>query len=222
MAVASFRLEEGLWSSGAGWVAGVDEAGRGALAGPLVVGAVAAREPFDVPVADSKRLSPASRERAFKRLVELEARGSIAVATAKAEAWEVDGMGVARALRLAVLVALARLPGKTPGGLDALLVDGPVNLADWFPGPVILGKGLDGESALVAAASIVAKVSRDREMALLASRHEGYGWEANKGYGTPAHFEALRRLGPCRQHRLTFLEDVPDAGAATGEGGPTA
>jgi len=177
-----------------GLVCGIDEAGRGPWAGPVVAAAVIL-DPGGVPsgLNDSKLLSPEERERLFDLLV-ADARVGVGVAARE----EVDAVNVLQATFRAMARALAALD-LAPA---AALVDG--NLAPELPCPArTLVRG-DCHSASLAAASIVAKVTRDRIMVELACECPGYGWERNKGYGTPEHAAALARLGVTRHHRLSF------------------
>lgn len=176
-------------------VAGLDEVGRGALAGPLVAAAVLL-DPARVPpgLDDSKRLSPPRRER-LDRLI----REAALVALGVVDVGEVERLNPHRAS----LLAMARAAAALPLPPDHALVDGPwlpANLP--CPGQAIVGG--DRLSAGVAAASIVAKTWRDKEMRALAQQHPGYGWETNMGYGSESHIRALQRLGPTPHHRRTF------------------
>ncbi|MDD5564053.1 MAG: ribonuclease HII [Thermoanaerobaculaceae bacterium] len=178
-----------------GLIAGVDEVGRGAIAGPVTVAAVILHP--DRPIAgldDSKRLSPSVRARLAD-----EVRG-------KAVAWtvvhrspaEIDRINILEATRAAMVEAILTL-----GGGFGLVVSDAVSL----PGvavPVLAEPRADGRYLCVAAASILAKVVRDGAMTALAREHPGYGWESNKGYPTRAHLEALRRQGACALHRTTY------------------
>lgn len=182
-----------------GRVAGVDEVGRGPLAGPVVAAAVVF--PYGVPDAlaplldDSKRLSAAARERA---LTAMRASGVAEIAVAAASVAEIARLNVLGAALLAMRRAVERLPAPP----HLALVDG--NQPPTLPCPVhCLIRG-DGLSLSIAAASIAAKVARDRLMARLDSRHPGYGWASNAGYGTAAHLAALQRLGSTRHHRAGF------------------
>ncbi len=179
---------------------GVDEAGRGPLAGPVVVAAVALPE---VPSAelrllkDSKLMTPKSREKLFG-VVRSQAR-AVSVAWAHPRAIERDN--ILKATLSAMERAARRAAAKAPGPV-LVLVDGPRRM----PGamnqrPVVDG---DAKSLCVAAASVIAKVVRDRWMARLERRHPGYGFSAHKGYGTKAHLDALDSLGPCKAHRMTY------------------
>jgi len=180
-------------------VAGVDEAGRGPLAGPVVVAAVVF-PPGRTPVNgldDSKQLNAARRERLYPRIVE------------RALAWEVVAIDVAEIDRLniyhATLLGMRRAIEAVVarvGPVEAL-VDGnalPANL----PCSARAIVGGDARERAIMAASILAKVSRDRHMLELHARWPGYGFDEHKGYGTPAHRAALQRLGPCPAHRRSF------------------
>ena len=185
-------------------LAGVDEAGRGPLAGPVVAGAVAIPEAriADLQagplrdVTDSKRLSAPERERLFGLL---ETLPDVAWAVGIAEPAEIDAVNILRATHRAMARALAALPGGAPAHA---LVDGlPVR---GLPCPsTAIVKG-DAKSFLVAAASIAAKVVRDRIMDALDLQRPGYGFAKHKGYPTPEHLDALARLGPCPEHRRSF------------------
>ena len=191
--------EASLYAFDAAWVverhpplAGADEAGRGALAGPLVAAAVVLEEGEIPELNDSKLLRANVRERLFGEVL----RRAEAISTVTFPAWWIDRFGVGRANREALCRTLALL--KPHAGCT--LADGNLAL-----GPEIecLPRA-DGKSAAVAAASVVAKVLRDGAMRALAREHTGYGFERNCGYGTPEHRLALTRLGPCRVHRLSY------------------
>lgn len=173
--------------------AGADEAGRGPLAGPLVAAAVRLPLGFDlVGLNDSKKLD-ASKRKALEARIKAEADWSVEVVSAA----EVDRLNPLRASLEAMARALGRLAP------ERAFVDGnvvPQGLP--FPAEAVV-KG-DGKLACVAAASILAKTARDRLMVELAEIHPGYGFERHFGYGTPAHLAALRRLGPCSEHRRSY------------------
>lgn len=191
-----YRRERELARKLGGPVAGLDEVGRGPLAGPVVAAAVvlAPRGRF-AGLGDSKTLDPGERERLF---VEIRER-ALAIGVGWATSGEVDRRNILRASHLAMARAAARLR-TVPAHL---LVDGlPV---EGLPVPhTAIVKG-DGKVACIAAASIVAKVLRDRLMRRLAGRYPEYGFDRNMGYPTPEHREALARSGPCLHHRRSFF-----------------
>lgn len=176
-------------------VAGIDEAGRGPLAGPVVAAAVlfpSGTHPIGLD--DSKALSAAARERLFEEIL---ATGSVGIASVGPEG--IDRLNIRGATLLAMrraVLALAQRPAHA-------LVDGRDVPPD-LPCPATAVIGGDARSVSIAAASIVAKVVRDRMMAQLALAHPGYGFERHMGYGTAAHLDALRRLGPTIHHRRSF------------------
>ncbi len=181
-----------------GVVAGIDEAGRGPLAGPVIAAAVVLnRETLPPELADglddSKRLSPARRSVFFAAL-----QGEARIGIGGASVAEIDRLNILQA----TFLAMARAFGGLGGRPDSALVDG--NRLPALPIPAQAVVGGDGRSLSIAAASIVAKVTRDRIMAGLARRHPGYGWEHNAGYGTKAHRDALARLGVTPHHRRGF------------------
>ncbi len=183
-------------------VIGVDEAGRGPWAGPVVAGAVwleAERVPADVLalLADSKKLTPARREKAFTALRACEGDG-VRLATGRAEVDEIDRLNILKATYLAMTRAVAALGGH----VNVALVDG--NGSPDLPcrsRAVVQG---DDRSYSIAAASIMAKVTRDREMGALEKEYPGYGWGRNMGYGTREHKDALLNLGVTPYHRRSF------------------
>jgi ribonuclease HII len=195
-----FALEGALWAEGFRRVAGVDEAGRGPLAGPVVVAAVVLPEtlwadwPQGVALDDSKRLSPAAREVAYAAIRKLAIAYRIVVISHE----EIDRINILRA----TLVGMARSVSGLKGGADCVLVDG--NRAPEVAVPCKTVVGGDGLSASIAAASVLAKVVRDRLMRVYDRRYPGWGFAVHKGYPTAAHREALTRLGPCPIHRRTF------------------
>lgn len=193
-------LEHSLQAAGFGAIAGLDEAGRGAWAGPLVAAAVVL--PLDDPlrlaalagVRDSKALAPAARSRC-DHAIRAAARG---VAVGEATVAEVEALGPLRASRLAMARALQSL-ATAP---EFLLID-YLCLPEAEQPQAGLPHG-DARVLSIAAASIVAKVARDRRMLTLAQRFPGYGFDCHKGYGTPAHRAALARLGVSPIHRRTY------------------
>lgn len=215
----SLHYERQWWSRGAATVVGIDEVGRGALAGPVSVGAVAvaACDTWPAGLADSKELNASQRESL------VDALSDFGVARAVGHAWpaEIDAVGMTAALRLAAWRAIDLLNVE----VHALIVDGHHDYVtaapDLFaasagdpPAPQVpvttVVKG-DGLCASVAAASVVAKVERDQWMVEQAASWPHYGWERNKGYGSPDHLEALRRHGASPHHRVSWnIPGTPD------------
>jgi ribonuclease HII len=197
-----FSLETRLGADRGRVVVGVDEAGRGPWAGPVVAAAAwldrTALDPSLLAgLDDSKRLTPAARARLFERLAAA-GPGAARIGLGEAGVAEIDALNILRASLLAMARAVADL-GLVP---DAALVDGN-RAPDLACAVETVVKG-DARSLSVAAASIAAKVTRDRRMAELAAEHPGYGWERNQGYGTAEHRAALRRLGVTPEHRRSF------------------
>lgn len=178
-------------------IAGVDEAGRGPLAGPVVAAAVILppEDEFDLPVNDSKALDEAFREELGERL---RSDSRVVWAVAERSAGAVDRINILRATHEAMREAVMSL--KIHPGLA--FVDG-LRVRDFPVEARFIVKG-DALSASIAAASIIAKTHRDHLMLELDKVYPGYGFAQHKGYGTAQHLEALRRLGPCPEHRRTF------------------
>lgn len=227
----SLAYETALWDAGATVVAGVDEVGRGALAGPVSVGicAVARCEAWPEGLADSKDLSAPKRVRMVEALHSFEGTGfGVARAVGHSSAAEIDAFGIVAALRLAGLRALTEVAAAGVV-VDAILLDGK---HDWLsaPGPTLFSlepaeeldlasaqstfetkvpevtmvvKG-DTLCASIAAGSVLAKVERDTIMAASHERHPEYGWDSNKGYGAGAHLDAIRTHGPTPLHRRSW------------------
>jgi ribonuclease HII len=178
----------------AGPIAGVDEAGRGPLAGPVVAAAVILdRKRIPKGIADSKQMTADAREAAYGRIM-----ACAIVGVGEATVDEIDLVNIRQATHLAMARAVRAL-SLAPA---FALVDG--NDAPALPCRCDTIVDGDARSVSIAAASIIAKVTRDRMMTALHEQHPGYGWLTNKGYGTPEHLEALNRLGPCRHHRRSF------------------
>ncbi|MQR97897.1 ribonuclease HII [Gluconobacter aidae] len=182
-----------------GLVVGIDEVGRGPLAGPVVASAVAFTAPPSETLSslldDSKKLTARRRMLAYEALM---ADGQALIGIGAASVAEIERINIAQACYLAMRRALSRL-GRTP---DLALVDG--KHAPKLPCPIKMVIGGDGISLSIAAASIIAKVTRDRLMARLAVRHDAYGWERNAGYGTAAHMQGLKLRGVTPHHRRGF------------------
>ena len=209
----SLRVERALQRQGHRILAGMDEVGRGALAGPVTVGVVLIDETCrsaPTGIRDSKLLAPAARERLVPRVQ----RWALAYAVGHASADEIDEVGIIAALRLAGQRALAQC-AIVP---DLVILDGN---HDWLTAPeqvgllAFAGEGVstppvttmikaDQRCSSVAAASVLAKVTRDRLMVEVDGEHPAYGWVENKGYAAPGHLQALRELGPSQLHRRSW------------------
>jgi ribonuclease HII len=190
-----------------GVVCGIDEAGRGPLAGPVVAAAVVIdrrrfRGELRRVLDDSKALSRELRESCYRALFGCARGGAVSIGIGAASAREIDCVNVLRASLIAMrraVTALAPLPGGPP---DIALVDG--NVAPDLPCPVETVVKGDALSFSIAAASVVAKVTRDRIMRALARRYPGYGWDTNVGYSTREHFAGIARFGVTPHHRRSF------------------
>lgn len=188
-------LENEKRAEGFSIIAGVDEVGRGPLAGPVVAAAVVFPENARIPrVNDSKKLSAAQRDELYEQIISVP---GVKYAVAELDARDIDRMNILEASREAMRRAV-----KALGRIDFLLIDGlPVPGFDVPNLAVVKG---DGKSASIAAASIVAKVYRDRFMEAQATSFPAYGFEQHKGYGTALHLEAIKRHGVCELHRKSF------------------
>jgi len=192
----NYAFEKRILEKMAGPVAGVDEAGRGPLAGPVVAAAVIFTERKRIPkgLNDSKQLTEDAREKAYEAIMSC---GAI-VGVGEASVDEIDLVNIRQATHLAMARAIRALATAPVFAL----VDG--NDPPPLPCPCDTIIGGDGRSLSIAAASIVAKVTRDRMMIALHEEHPGFGWRTNKGYGTEEHLSALSRLGPTCHHRRSF------------------
>lgn len=191
----NFQFEQAALNRGARSIAGVDEVGRGPLCGPVTAAAVIL-DPGAIPegLDDSKKLTARKREVLYDNIL-TSARCSIAHASVA----EIDGLNILRASHLAMERAIAGL--DTPP--DHVLIDGNMIPKGLALSAEAIVKG-DSRCLSIAAASIIAKVARDRIMGDLAAQFPGYGWETNAGYGTKQHMEALRNLGVTPHHRRSF------------------
>lgn len=200
------------------FVVGIDEAGRGPVAGPVAVAA------FCVPkkakhrlleffkngkIRDSKKLTEESRRCIFKELAVQKKRGDVLYAVSFASSTVIDRQGISFAIRHALAECLKAL-GVTSEKCEVLL-DGALKAPKKFKRQRTIIKG-DETEAVIALASIVAKVSRDRKMVAFAKKYPGYGFEIHKGYGTKKHYQALRRQGLSSIHRRSFLKNVMKPG----------
>ena len=192
-----WEIENALTEKGVGVICGVDEAGRGPLAGPVYAAAVILPPNLIIPgLDDSKKLTDKRR----RELMPIIKEQAIAYGIGVASQQEIDEINILQATFLAMERAMAQLNGKA----DFALIDG--NREKDFGIPVMTVVNGDGRSANIAAASILAKVSRDDYMDEIAKQYPEYGFETHKGYGTKAHYEALRTYGHCPLHRITFLK----------------
>jgi ribonuclease HII len=188
---------------------GIDEAGRGPLAGPLSVGVFAITPAFDRKrfrgIRDSKKLSAASREAWLAKMEEWAEEGTARFAVGFASASEIDRKGLTWAIRKAMASALLKL-GHEPASCEVLL-DGSLKAPAEYARQKTIVKG-DEKEPVISCASIAAKVSRDRLLAKLDRKHPGYGFGVHKGYGTSAHYRSIKTLGLSPVHRRSFLKSV--------------
>ena len=195
--VNMWAIEDECRAQGYTVICGVDEAGRGPLAGPVCAAAVILPDHLELPgLNDSKKLSDKKRRELFPLIKEQAIAYGIGLASEK----EIDEINILQATFLAMERAIAQLEGKA----DLALIDG--NRAKDFGLPVKTVVKGDSLSASIAAASILAKVTRDDMMEAYAGEYPGYGFEIHKGYGTKAHYAALTEKGPSPIHRMTFLK----------------
>lgn len=194
-----WELENELYDSGIGLICGVDEAGRGPLAGPVCAAAVILPRGLEIPgLNDSKKLSEKKRDELFGVICKEAISYGIAFATVE----EIEEINILNAAMLAMNRAIAMLD-PIP---ELALIDGNRNSAIEMNSRCVV-KG-DAKCADIAAASILAKVTRDRYMLEMAEKYPQYGFERHKGYGTKLHYEALREYGPCEIHRPSFLRKM--------------
>lgn len=192
-----WEIEESLYSDGLNVICGVDEAGRGPLAGPVYAAAVILPPNLEIPgLTDSKKLSDKKRRELFPVIQEQ----AVAYGIGSASEQEIDEINILQATFLAMRRALAQLT-VTP---DLVLIDGNRETDFGLPVKTVV-KG-DSLSANIAAASVLAKVSRDDWMLEMAKQYPQFGFEIHKGYPTRAHYDALRAYGPCPIHRMSFLK----------------
>ncbi|MCD8322257.1 MAG: ribonuclease HII [Oscillospiraceae bacterium] len=189
-------MEAALHGQGLSLVCGVDEAGRGPLAGPVCAAAVILPMGCELPgLNDSKKLTEKQRERLFPLIQER----AVAYGVAFASVEEIEEMNILSAALLAMNRAIEQL-SPAP---EMALIDGNTTRDIKIPAQSVVGG--DGKCACIAAASVLAKVTRDRLMTELAAQYPQYGFEKHKGYGTRAHYAALDEYGPCPAHRMSFL-----------------
>lgn len=194
-----WELEQTYFDSGIQFICGVDEAGRGPLAGPVCAAAVLLPKDFCIPgLDDSKKLSDKRRRELFPIIKEQALAYGIAFSNEK----EIDSINILQATFLAMERAISQL-SVCP---QLVLIDGNRAKDFGFPAETVVHG--DSRCACIAAASVLAKVTRDDYMLEMANKYPNYGFEIHKGYGTKAHYDALMRLGPCSIHRMTFLKKL--------------
>ena len=194
-----WELENEIYDSGVSLICGVDEAGRGPLAGPVCAAAVILPRNIEiVGLNDSKKLSEKSREKLYDEICEKAMSFGIAFASVE----EIEEFNILNAAMLAMNRAIAQLEPQP----ELALIDGNRSSAIEINSRCVI-KG-DAKCADIAAASILAKVTRDRHMLDMAEKYPEYHFERHKGYGTKLHYEALREYGPCEIHRPSFLRKM--------------
>ena len=192
-----YELEKQLHREGYSVVCGVDEAGRGPLAGPVCAAAVILPEDCELPgLNDSKKLTEKKREALYDLIIEKAVAYGIAFSTVE----EIEEINILSAALLAMNRAIAQL-AQTP---DMALIDGNTTRDIAVPARAVVGG--DGKCACIAAASVLAKVTRDRLMLDMAKEYPQYAFEKHKGYGTKVHYAALEEYGPSPIHRMSFLK----------------
>ncbi len=192
----TLNLEKKLWSKGYLKICGLDEVGRGPLAGPIVVGAVVIEneQQFLEGVRDSKVMTEKKRDFFFEKIKKISTDWGIGIV----ENFEIDDFGISCAIQKAMERAIEDLKFD----VDYLITDGNVKQIKNYPMKIVING--DALHYSVSAASVLAKVTRDEIMKEYARKYPGYGFEKHVGYGTKAHMEALNRLGPCQIHRKCF------------------
>jgi ribonuclease HII len=192
------------------YLVGVDEAGRGPLAGPVAVGVVCVEEGFDILAAfpglnDSKKLTEKKREALFALLQEEMKKGTVQAVVHLASAQKIDAGGIVPAVRSALYTGVRKLLPNPEEG--RVLLDGSLRAPEEYRQETIIGG--DGTVPAIMLASIAAKVTRDRYMRKMALDYPQYAFETHKGYGTKLHYELIREHGACELHRRTFLHLEP-------------
>ncbi|MBP3384446.1 MAG: ribonuclease HII [Firmicutes bacterium] len=193
-------------AGGCRFICGVDEVGRGPLAGPVITAAVVLPEDFDIPgIDDSKKLTEKKREALFPVIKE----HALAYGIGEASHERIDEINILQATKEAMTQAVENcavmLRERHGEDIEHVLFDAMKIDAVKYPQSSVI-KG-DAQSLSIAAASVIAKVTRDRMMVEMAEKYPHYAFEKNKGYGTKAHYEGLEKAGPCEIHRMTFLKN---------------
>lgn len=191
------------------FIVGIDEAGRGPLAGPVSVGAVVI--PFNTKhslfkiAKDSKQLSEQKREEIFKKIKEAEKEGTLGFAVSLVSAKIIDEWGIVPAIKIAVKRCLDKL--AVPPHETMIILDGSLKAPDYFLYQKTIIRG-DQTESLISLASIVAKVTRDRKMVQLSKKYQEFDFHIHKGYGTLAHRKKIKKFGPSEVHRRSFLRSL--------------
>ena len=201
MQFPDIELEKSLWNKGLKYVVGIDEAGRGPLAGPVCAGAVMIdiNSTLSEIVRDSKKMTEKKREESFEFIKE----NSVGWGVCMVSNTVIDKKGIQEAVRIAMWEALKQVEKMIGRKAEYLIVDG-TNVSNLFGYNMLKIKEGDLKHYSISAASILAKVTRDRYMKEIAIKYPEYGFERHVGYGTKAHMEALQKYGPCEIHRRSF------------------
>lgn len=194
------KLEQKLWLEGFKYVVGVDEAGRGPLAGPVVVGAVLIENPNQVVenVRDSKKMTKKQRREAFDKIQEISSACGVGIVNSK----EIDRVGIKEAVKEAMILAIQEIERKIDKKADYIISDGAVYLLEDHRMMSISHGDLNHYS--ISAASVIAKVTRDRIMEQYSLEFPNYGFEKHVGYGTKMHIQAISKFGICDIHRRSY------------------
>jgi len=202
------QFENALWNNGYINIAGIDEAGRGPLAGPVVAACVVLdKEKIPSGINDSKKLSPKKREQLFEAIMGQALSVGIGIVDAK----EIDSINILQATLKAMRLAVEQIDTA----IDYILIDGKDCIGIHSSEQAVIGG--DALSASIAAASIIAKVTRDRLITEQGLLYPDYGFAKHKGYGTKEHIEVLLEVGPCPVHRITFISSIMQRGRYTRE-----
>ena len=187
-------------------IIGIDEVGRGPLAGPVTVCALSVPHYFDFShfekIKDSKKLSSQKREYWYQKIFDLKMSGALSFHVSSVSAGEIDTLGITHSIKKAIKIAIVEL--KADPLFTEVRLDGSLRAPDDFLHQITIIKG-DEKEPVISAASIVAKVTRDRMMGEFALMYPGYGFEDHKGYGTKLHMDALKKLGLSEIHRRSFI-----------------
>jgi len=190
------------------YIVGIDEAGRGPLAGPVSVGLVmisVKNKKILNGVKDSKKLSEQKRERWFQKFRELEKKKELFYASSMVGAGKIDELGITKCIDISIHRALAKVARKIKSSNCQILLDGSLRAPKIYRNQRTIIKG-DGKIPVISAASIVAKVTRDRKMKKLSNLYPKYNFHKHKGYGTKEHFKKIAKYGACGLHRRSFLK----------------